>query len=132
MGFVEPVKNFPSFLEARLSNNVNAGLGLFTKKDLSDGFELGVVRYTLMRKQFFGEPFYRERDGAVKHFPSNIGVFVNHSCEPNFETYKFDEEYFDVGDGGLALFWEVRARALKRVSAGSEIVWSYSLYDPEV
>ena len=79
-----------------IKNSEINGLGLFAKKDISEGIELGVSHY-LYDKEIIRTP---------------LGGFYNHSEEPNAKKYKLDNKYVLV--------------TIKEIKKGDEITVKYT------
>ena len=76
-----------------------AGQGIFTKKDISTGINLGVSHLII--------------DDVIHRMP--LGGFINHSDTPNCLKYYEDGFYF--------------LQTIKEIKAGEELFLKYTFYE---
>jgi uncharacterized protein len=104
------------------SSDIHAA-GCFTLEDIPKG--TFVLEYTGERitkeegdLRYDGRPFtylFGIGDGALVIDGHGMGMFVNHSCDPNCETDEIDGRIF--------------IKTLRDLSAGEELTYDYWLYD---
>ena len=104
------------------SSDIHAA-GCFTLEDIPKGTV--VLEYTGERitkeegdVRYDGRPFtylFGIDDGAIVIDGHGMGMFVNHSCDPNCETDEIDGRIF--------------IKTLRDLKAGEELTYDYWLYD---
>ena len=90
-----------------IDNSVIEGNGLFTKKELKKGEELGITHIR-----------YNSEDFHSNYIRTPLGGFINHSDDANCELMDKDEDYH----------YKV-IKTKRKIEAGEELTLKYSLYD---